>query len=80
MWFSCAVILEKIFQSNPGRTICALSFHMRPFWWPNKLILDMSKTQDTITSWILRMKDPSKQNLCALGLKKRHGWTLIWMS
>ena len=69
-----------MFQSSPGGTFSALSFHTRPFWQPSKPILDMSKTQDTITSWILRMKDLFKPSLCALGLKKRHGWTLIWMN
>ena len=53
MWYSCTTTLGTVSQSNPGGTFCALSFHMRPFWHPSKLILDMSRTQDTITGWIL---------------------------
>ena len=68
MWYSHAVTLGMMSQSNPGGTFCALSFYMT-FWRPSKLILDMSKTQDTITGWILNMKDLFKPRLCALDLK-----------
>ena len=80
MWYSHAATLGTMSQNNPGGAFCTLSFHTRPFWQLSKLTLGMSKTQDTTTGWILKMKDLFKLSLCASDLKKRHGWMLIWMS
>ena len=79
MWYSHTENSRTMFQSSPYGTLCALSFHMRSFWWSNKPILDMSKIQDAIAGWILKMKDLFKPSLCSSDLKKRHGWMFIWM-
>ena len=47
-----------MFQSNPGGTFCALSFHTRPFWQLSKPILGMLKIQDTITRLDLKDERP----------------------